>query len=343
MRILHIIYSFNAGGAERMVITLANHQVKRNRVGLCIINNLYSQDLLDELDDRIPQFCINRKKGSRNIFDVLRLNWCILKFRPDVLHIHDADAVLYIPISRFYYTLLTIHATDLPLTGIERYDRTVAISKAVACNTEKRGFMKPDMVYNGISTSAIQHVKRDASGSKPNFRIVQVGRLEHTVKGQHLLLEALHKLSSPYVTVDFVGDGSSYGYLMEMTGKLNLENQVRFLGYRNIKWIYRHLCDYQLLVQPSLSEGFGLTIAEAMVAGIPVLVSNLAAPLEVIGEGAFGYYFMCGDADNLCRMLQQIISNYEEALRVSDKGREYALTNFDYIKMAENYANLYTE
>lgn len=97
-----------------MVITLANHQVKENRVGLCIINNMYSQDLLDELDNRICLYCINRKKGSHNILDIFRLNKCILNFHPDILHIHDSDAILYIPIRFLYHTVLTIHATDLP-------------------------------------------------------------------------------------------------------------------------------------------------------------------------------------------------------------------------------------
>ena len=83
MRILHLIYSLNVGGAERMVITLANYQVQSNQVGLCIINNLYSQKLLNELDSRIQVFRINRKKASRNILDVFQLNRYVFKFRPD--------------------------------------------------------------------------------------------------------------------------------------------------------------------------------------------------------------------------------------------------------------------
>lgn len=67
MRILHLIYSFNTGGAERMVIALANSQITHHQVGLCIINDLYSPDLLSELDDRIRLFRVDRKKGSRNI------------------------------------------------------------------------------------------------------------------------------------------------------------------------------------------------------------------------------------------------------------------------------------
>ena len=343
MRILHIIYSLNIGGAERMVITLANHQVKENRVGLCIINNMYSQDLLDELDNRICLYCINRKKGSHNILDIFRLNKCILNFHPDILHIHDSDAILYIPIRFLYHTVLTIHATDLPLKGIGYYSQTVAISKAVAYNTEKRGLGIPKVIYNGIITSAIQQAEKRTLDDKQNFRIVQVSRLEHNIKGQHLLLEALHKLPYLYATVDFIGIGNSHNHLIEMVKRLNLENQVRFLGYRDIKWIYQHLCDYQLLVQPSLSEGFGLTITEAMAAKIPVLVSKLPAPLEVIDDGTLGYYFTNNNVNDLCQMLRQIMDHYKEALEISDKAREYVIENFDSNKTAEQYIKLYNE
>ena len=262
MRILHLIYSLNVGGAERMVITLANYQVQSNQVGLCIINNLYAQKLLNELDSRIQVFHINRKKASRNILDVFQLNRYVFKFHPDILHIHDSDAILYIPIRSFYHTILTIHAMDLPLKGYKLYNQTVAISKAVADNTENRGLCRPEVIYNGILTSAIRRTKKNIPNAEQNFRIVQVGRLEHGIKGQHLILKALHRLSSSRISIDFIGDGSSYNYLKEVTRQLKLEKQVNFLGNCDIEWIYHHLCDYHLLVQPSISEGFGLTIAD---------------------------------------------------------------------------------
>ena len=301
MRILHLIYSLNVGGAERMVITLANYQVQSNQVGLCIINNLYSQKLLNELDSRIQVFRINRKKASRNILDVFQLNRYVFKFRPDILHIHDSDAILYIPIRSFYHTILTIHAMNLPLKGYKLYNQTVAISKAVADNTENRGLCRPEVIYNGISTSAIQRTKKNIPNAEQNFRIVEVTR------------------------------------------QLKLEKQVNFLGNCDIEWIYHHLCDYHLLVQPSISEGFGLTIAEGMAAGVPVLVSDLPAPLEIIDKGKQGYYFRHNDVDDLCRMLRYIIKHYEEALQLSDKAQTFVTVNFDSKLIAQQYINLYNE
>ena len=343
MRILHLIYSLNVGGAERMVITLANYQAKSNQVGLCIINNLYSSKLLSELDSNIQLFLFNRKKASRNILDVFQLNWNIFKFHPDILHIHDSDAILYIPIRHLYYTILTIHATDLPLKGYKLYNKTVAISKAVADNTEKRGLCKPEVIYNGILTSEIRQIKKKALDNKLNFRIVQVGRLEHNIKGQHLLLEALHQLSASHITIDFIGDGSSYNYLKEVTRRFGLEEQVNFLGNCDVEWIYCHLCDYHLLVQPSLSEGFGLTVTEGMAAGIPILVSDLPALLELTDRGTHGYYFKHNDVDALAQVLHHIIEHYEEALLLADKARQYVTANFDSNSIVKQYISLYNE
>lgn len=65
--------------------------------------------------------------------------------------------------------------------------------------------------------------------------------------------------------------------------------------YNKFKKFYDHLCNYDLFVQPSIYEGFGLTVAEAMAARVPVLVSSGQGPEEVIGNGKCGYVFKNGD------------------------------------------------
>ena len=59
-----------------------------------------------------------------------------------------------------------------------------------------------------------------------------------------------------------------------MVVELNLEKHVRFLGNQSREYVYSHLKDYDLFVQPSRFEGFGLTVAEAMAACVPVLVTQ---------------------------------------------------------------------
>ena len=64
-----------------------------------------------------------------------------------------------------------------------------------------------------------------------------------------------------------------------------------------------HLTDYDLFVQPSRWEGFGLTVAEAMAAGVPVLVSEGQGPAEVTQGSRYGWLFANGDADDLQRQI----------------------------------------
>ena len=64
-------------------------------------------------------------------------------------------------------------------------------------------------------------------------------------------------------------------YLIGLADKLHLNNYISFLGLRYRDYIYYHLSDYDLLVKPSLFEGFGLTIVEGKASGIEVLVSDI--------------------------------------------------------------------
>jgi glycosyltransferase involved in cell wall biosynthesis len=54
------------------------------------------------------------------------------------------------------------------------------------------------------------------------------------------------------------------------------------MGQKGRDWIKNHLQDYHLLIQPSLFEGFGLTVIEGFACGLPVIVSNLDGPKEIV-------------------------------------------------------------
>ena len=76
-----------------------------------------------------------------------------------------------------------------------------------------------------------------------------------------------------------------------MVQNLHLENEVVFEGLKDQSWVYQNLCNYDLFIQPSRYEGFGLTVAEAIAAKVPVLVSNIEGPLEIIDGGRLGMSF----------------------------------------------------
>ena len=197
-------------------------------------------------------------------------------------------------------------------------------------------------VHNGID---VRHIRRRELAAAPQtqFRIVQIGRLEHEFKGQDILIEALAILLSrgiSNVVVDLIGEGPSRQYLEDMADRLGVKNHVNFLGNCPQSYVFSNLCDYNLLVQPSRKEGFGLTVAEAMVAGVPVLVSDSQGPAEVVGFGSRGEMFETGSAAACADAIGRIMRDGPDAGKV-EQAREYIVGNYSVSRTARRYLELY--
>ena len=102
-----------------------------------------------------------------------------------------------------------------------------------------------------------------------------------------------------------------------------------------------HLCDYDLFVQPSRYEGFGLTVAEAMAAKVPVLVSSGQGPEEVTRGDLYGWVFQNGEIVSLTESIEQIYSNYELCLEKVESARNYVCNSFDVRETANRYIKEY--
>lgn len=148
------------------------------------------------------------------------------------------------------------------------------------------------------------------------MKLVQLSRLEHTKKGQAVLLQALHTLVHEWgvtnVSLDFIGNGSSKQYLIELVKEYKLEGYVNFIGEKDRAWLFDALCTYHILVQPSLYEGFGLTIVEALAAGVPVLASAIDGPAEIISQLPGGFLFDQGGAVDCAKQLVKMIGIYQQ-------------------------------
>jgi glycosyltransferase involved in cell wall biosynthesis len=346
MRIAHVVWSLNVGGAETMLVDIINQQVRKNDVMLVVINSVYDTMLIDSLSEDVQCICLQRPAGSRNAWYWGKLNWTLFRFKPEVVHAHQ-ESVSRLLAWRSARKVLTVHDTRLPVTDASfRFDKVVSISKAVHDDLLARPRPCPSVVVsNGIRFAAI--TTKTMYGSIP-FKIVQVSRLDHEKKGQDVLLYAVHdlltKTSSCPVTVDFIGAGSSLEYLRSLAQDLGIAESCRFLGGWPREQIHRQLHTYDLLVQPSRWEGFGLTIVEGMGAHLPVLVSDLAGPMEIIQGGAHGYFFKTGDSGDCAKQIMTIMEDtwrpgFAERLKASGL---YAKATFGVERTAEEYLRIYT-
>jgi glycosyltransferase involved in cell wall biosynthesis len=346
---MHVTWGLSPGGTENLLVDVANEQVKSASVAIMIINNNIADSLLREIDSSIEVYRVNRKLKSKNIIYLLKIVIFILKARPNVLHLHHYGLYRLIRFVKLMGipTCLTVHSTHYPCVHLDKHRQIFAISETVRRDLFNKCKVKSKTILNGINIETIR--KREDTrwdGNEP-FRIVQISRLHHTAKGQHLLLFALRKLIDDFqisnFTVDFIGTGESQDLLQGLMQKLQLQRHCRFLGELPRRAIYNKLADYHLLVQPSLWEGFGLTMIEAMAAKVPVLASDIDAPREILQDGVYGCLFKNNDPDDLAQKLKELIEDYNQAKvqMIIQEASSYVINNFNVKTTTTTYINNY--
>ena len=121
MKITHIIYSFNTGGAETMLVDIINEQVLKIDVNLVIINDSYNKELVQQIDNKIKVYFINRKEGSRNPFSVIKLNALLYCLNADIIHCHNHNIIpLFLSIFR-RKAVLTLHRMGIPTLYLNKF------------------------------------------------------------------------------------------------------------------------------------------------------------------------------------------------------------------------------
>lgn len=343
MKIVHIIYALNTGGTETLLVDIANEQARTESVSIIIVNKSINESIANKISKNIRVFRINRKPGSRNPINILRLNLLLRKIKPDTIHCHNHTLInlIHIPLKAKKY--LTVHGMQYPSTNFKKYDKLFAISDSVKNDILANGTFNVQVVYNGIKTELLK--QKENGKPKNTFKIAQVGRLDHEKKGQHILIEALkqlkHNRPEIHFKLDIIGEGPSLNYLQQLVKDNSLTQHVFFTGNKSRSYVYDNLCNYDLLVQPSLYEGFGLTVAEAMAAKVPVLVSNIHGPMEIIKKGEYGAFFESKNVNDCAKMIEYIIANYNDYIKTAEQAFEYCWTNFSIIMTAKKYLNYY--
>lgn len=342
MRIAHVLWGLTTGGIETMVIHIIEHQVRNHQVALFLVNDYYHESLLSQLSKQCKLIMCGRQVGSKNPLPILKLNYQLFHYHPDIVHLHSKglSKIIFTPCLK----VRTIHATFNSCDEYPKMSRLYSISKTVQDFTYNQGY-ESILVENGIPVKLFgQKNKQYQAGDV--LRIVQLGRLHTQQKGQHLLIEAVEKLVHTYhhtsLRVHFIGDGEDRAMLEDMVMHKGLQDYFTFEGVKSQDYVCQHLKDYDLLVQPSLLEGFGLTVAEAMAAKVPVLVSDIEGPMEIIDHGKYGFSFHANDVDDLALSIKMMMDTGINGDKV-EQGHTYVKQKYDVSLTAERYIYEYQQ
>lgn len=358
INVAHVVFSFNLGGIENLLVDVLNNSTEHEKLFLVIINDSVNEKLLSSIKKRsgVNVYCMKRPVGGRKIEYILRLARIIKEEKIDVLHFHNSNVFemclalkAFKPVIRMY---LTIHATntyvhfnyvDVALHKLF-INRISAISNSVAKEVLERGFPKERLkvIYNGVDDS--KFYKAEFDGHKDCKKIICVARLQPEVKGQDILLKALAILreSGLKFECEIVGGAPNnhpeyLEYIEGMIDDLHLRGCVSLLGARND--IPSLLAGADYFVLPSRNEGFGIALIEAMLSKVLVIATENDGPKEIVKNNEYGYLFPVDDYKMLAEILKKVYESDNSEL--VDRAYRYALNNYSIQAMINAFDEMY--
>jgi len=362
MKILHLINTLEAGGAERLVAGLAPLQAAAGHSVTVAASSGRGSVFGAPLEsDGVDVVYLSREGSPRNPGLVAKMAALFDQLKPDIVHVHLFPAQYFAALaSRFArhkpILVTTEHSIGNRRIGrpswrlieravYSRYRAIAAVGEDVALvYAEWTGLgARIGTIPNGINVSAFSRQTdrdrredtRKSLGFDATDRVIGwVGRMA-APKRPADLVKALSGLPKGVCAV-IVGDGPLRNETEALAASLGLTKRLRFLGER--KDIPELLASFDAFVLSSDYEGFGLAAVEAMAAGLPVFLADIPPLRSIAGEA--GRYFPPGDDRALAATLRAAAADPEsEAARVAI-GRTRA-AGMDIKNCAAAYLDLY--
>ncbi len=207
---------------------------------------------------------------------------------------------------------------------------------------------KFSVVHSGIDLDRFSNVffapavmKKKLGIPEGNLIVGTAGRLTH-VKGHGYLIEAAGNIvdTRSDTTFVFLGDGELSDKLKNMTSMLGIEENVKFLGWRPD--MAEVMSTFDLFVLPSLNEGMGRVLVEAMVLGKPIVASNVGGIPDLVFNGENGYLFPVGNVETLVARINELLDDPMKREEMGNRGRSYA-TGYGSEEMVKKIDLLYRQ
>ena len=356
-------------GPYALVNEMARLDERRFRCVVCYLSG--ERDGKNPLDDRIKTYYLGLKnneispwnsRARRALSDIFNNE------RIDVVNCHLQRTIgLTVAAARMARRpprlLATLHGLGSADSWKRRFgnwflyrglDRVIGVSEAVRQDILRTNWgLKPDKVvtiHNGIDPAPFLKLHDKETLRQELFPDIHAkvwfgtaGRLSK-VKNHFRLLEAFrHCLEGCSESVLLLcGYGDAERELKEHALSLGITERVRFLGFR--RDIAQVLATLDVFTLPSLREGFGLALVEAMCSGVPVIASQVGGIPEILGETPTGELIDPENTESLAAaMIRMTKLSDAERKVLGEAARTRVLENFTAEKMIRQYELLYEE
>ncbi len=372
MRLLSVIDTLSRGGAEQVLV---NNLTELQRSGVeCSVVTLFQGDALaGELKKLGIKVHLLNLSSKWQVFEgVFKLSKLLSKNHYDIVHAHLYFSCFYTGLASLFYpnirTLTTFHNLGyraFPDDTVKKklkkkvgafiaaklINKKVGVSRAVKEHyTRHLGLENIDIVPNSFPLEAIQDLSITSrnevleqyldSSTRYQFYSITPGRLVQE-KGHVFLIEALELISKTRSDLChlIVGAGPLENQIQQYIEKGNLLNVIMVPGTAQQElFSLIKACDF--VVIPSISEGFGMVVGEAMALGIPVIATEVGGIPELVENGKEALLVPAADSQALANVMEQLC--LDKNLRIElTKNAFQKIRRFDVNRIAKQWVAYY--
>lgn len=244
------------------------------------------------------------------------------------LHSSEKLTLLFYPLLRLFESL-----------SLRRTQNVIAVSKAVREQLVNSYQYKGQVtvIPNGIDTEMFQPNRKDDGGK----RVLFSGRLI-AWKGPQFAVKAMPQVLKQHQDVVFVfaGAGDQKPYL-RMLGETGIPKHNYEFGYVNYEEMPQFYSSGDILILPSLLEGFPIAILEAMACGLPVVASNVGDVGKLVQDGITGFLIDKGDYKTLADRINMLLADGVLRERISQAARRLVVDNYSATIMGQRTLEVY--
>lgn len=349
MKVLFVIHSHQAGGAERHLVQLmhglAEHGVECIYAGPC---DSWLGEQLGKAGFRCVPIPFH---GLYDVVSFLQLVRLIRREKIDLLHVHLSRAAFYAGWAAKLTSVPNVATAHLMDAGLRfgRTTRIIAVSDAVSRYLATCGYPAEIVrtVHNGVPDyAALAMVPTEQLRAELKLDdapvVTMVARIEH-VKGHDIALHAFAKLRDRPWTLVLAGslDTPWAKKMQVLATDLGIAERVRFIGHRDdVPSIYR--CT-DIVIAPSRREALSLTLLEASSFGLPIVASNVDGIVEAVGDGETGILVPPENPESLAQAVVMLLDDAILRRRMGAAGRRRFEQRFSVGTMIERVLGVYKE
>lgn len=351
-KVVHIVYSMGCGGLEKVIVNLINGSA--DTLEHTIITLISDFEMVELIDVPVKVYCVDKAPG-KDLGCHLRILRLLLKIRPDVVNTYNFGTIEYHLMAALAGIKRKVHSDhghggdaadglNKKNNAIRRFcsrwvDDYVVVSQDLldwVKQVVKIKSTRTHIVQNGVPIpKTIRKVAHDG------IVFCTVGRLD-PIKNQSLLIEAFSLVVKQYsngpITLKIVGDGKERANLEHLVSKLNLDDYVQFLGYRDD--IQQQLLSSDAFVLSSHYEAMPMTILESMAAKVPVVTTDVGGIKHFIGENN-AIFVSPGNAQALADGMLSAIQDTPQRKAILESSYQLVVEKYSLQAMCNTYCQIY--